>query len=99
MSLYPAFPVVRTLLPLHELVYLEGARNYTFLHFEDGSHCLYAKTLKLFEQCLCLEHFVRISKSHIVRRDYISASISAREVVLLNGLTLRVARRRAITSK
>ncbi len=95
MSLYPAFPVVKVLHPLHRLVLMSGCSNYTVLHFDDGSQVLYAKTLGLFEKGLPADLFVRISKSHLVRRDYISAS-NSKEVLLLNGLRLRVSRRRKI---
>ena len=91
------FPVVRCAhLNLDELIYLHGISNYTFLYFKDGSHCLFAKTLGRFEESLCSKVYVRISKSHIVRRDYIKVKITPREVVLLNGLRLRVARRRVV---
>ena len=91
------FPIVRAEhLNLDELIYLHGISNYTFLYFKDGSHCLFAKTLGRFEDCLCGKVYVRISKSHIVRRDFIKDKVTPREVVLLNGLRLRVARRRAV---
>ena len=97
MSNTSRFPIVRAEhLNLEELIYLHGISNYTFLYFKDGSHYLCAKTLRRFEDCLCAKSFVRISKSHIVRRDYIRAKNTPREVVLLNGLRLRVARRRAV---
>ncbi len=95
MSLYPAFPVVKVLHPLHKLVLMSGTSNYTVLHFDDGSQVLYAKTLRLFEEGLPSHLFVRISKSHLVRRDYICAS-NSKEVLLMNGQRLKVSRRRKI---
>ena len=96
---YPDFPIYRAdKLPLHDLVYLRGVNNYTFLYFRDGSYHLVAKTLGLFERSLRNESYVRISKSHIVRRDYIRTCTTglAREVLLLNGIRLQVARRRVM---
>ncbi len=96
---YPDFPIYSAKkLPLHDLVYLRGVNNYTFLYFEDGSYHLASKTLGLFERSLQSERYVRISKSYIVRRDYISTCTPglAREVLLLNGMRLQVARRRVV---
>jgi DNA-binding LytR/AlgR family response regulator len=96
MHCLPAhFPILRIqALPLDDLVYLQAARNYTLLYFEDGSSEVYAKTLKLFEASLPAEHFVRISKSYLIRRDYIRTHLSKSEILLQNGLRLKVARRR-----
>jgi len=83
-------------IPSVGLAYLQAARNYTILYFEDGSRQVYSKTLKLFEASLPAEHFVRISKSYLVRRDYIRTHLSKSEIILQNGLRLHVARRRKV---
>lgn len=80
------------------LAYLQAARNYTILYFEDGSREVYSKTLKLFEASLPAEHFVRISKSYLVRRDYIDGYVTKKEIRLKNGVPLKVARRRKIST-
>lgn len=95
MLLYPTFPIRRELLPLHKLAYLEGVRNYTFLHFQDGSCRIYAKTLKVFEDGLPADDFVRVSKQHLIKRDFIS-HYNSREVLLANGLILPISRRRRV---
>ncbi|MCP1380997.1 LytR/AlgR family response regulator transcription factor [Runella salmonicolor] len=79
-----------------QLAYLQADRNYTILYFEDGSREVYSKTLKLFEASLPAEHFVRISKSYLVRRDYIDGYITKKEIKLKNGVPLKVARRRRL---
>lgn len=79
-----------------QLAYLQAARNYTILYFEDGRCEVYSKTLKLFEASLPAEHFVRISKSYLVRRDYIDRYVTKKEIRLKNGVPLKVARRRRL---
>jgi DNA-binding LytR/AlgR family response regulator len=87
---------VRYPIPSVPLAYLQAARNYTILYFEDGSSEVYSKTLKLFEASLPAEHFVRISKSYLVRRDYIDGYVTKNEIRLKNGVPLKVARRRRL---
>jgi DNA-binding LytR/AlgR family response regulator len=98
MHYLPAhFPILRTQdLPLDDLVYLEGTRNYTTLYFADGQSVMYGKTLKLFERALSPERYVRISKTYLIRRDYIHTHPHPREIILQNGLRLTVARRRKV---
>jgi two-component system, LytTR family, response regulator len=93
----PHFPILRNLdLSLDDLVYLEGTGNYTTLHFAKGQSIMYSKTLKLFERALPPEQYVRISKTYIIRRDYIRTQPHPREIILQNGLRLKVARRRSV---
>lgn len=94
---FPTWPVRAALpVPIHALVYLEADRNYTTLYFADGTKIVYGKTLKRFEGCLPQEEFVRINKSYLVRRDYIRAQLSKSEIILQNGLRLKLARRRKV---
>ncbi|MFN3382671.1 MAG: LytR/AlgR family response regulator transcription factor [Runella zeae] len=87
------FPSTRDI-SLEKLIYLEAIRNYTCLYFLDGKQEVYGKTLRLFEECLPSQHFVRIHRSYLVRRDYIHTYNNNTEITLKNGLKLKVARRR-----
>jgi hypothetical protein len=49
----------------------------------------------LFQEGLPADLFVRISKSHLIRRDFICAH-NSREALLMDGQRLRVSRRRKI---
>lgn len=93
----PAWPLrADPFVPIHKIVYFEGASNYTILRFADGTKTVCSKTLKRFEECLPAEEFVRINKTYLIRRDYIQTHLSKSEILLQNGLRLKVARRRKV---
>lgn len=98
MSNFLSFPIVRAKnISLDEIVYLEGSRNYTFVYFKDGSRVLYSKTLKSFEKSMLSENFIRVSKTHIIHKDFILKLCSSTlEVTLKNGKKISMSRRRRI---
>lgn len=81
---------------VEEIVWLEGAGNYTFIHTRDKRRYLMAKTLKMFEQELSGAPLARIHKSHVVNLMHVR-SIDFGEcasVEMKGGKTLTIARRR-----
>lgn len=49
-----------------DLIRLEGIRNYTLLHLQDGSTILSSRTLKVYENVLSTIGFVRVHRSHLI---------------------------------
>ena len=84
------------LVSVEEIVWLEGAGNYTFVHTRDKRRYLMAKTLKTFEQELTGASFSRIHKSHVVNLSHVrNISFSGNACLeLTGGQTLAIARRR-----
>ncbi len=68
----------RTLIPIADIYYIQGAGVYTELHLKDDSTAIHNKTLENLE-LLLPEHFVRIHKSYLVSMQ------EAREIVIEPG--------------
>ncbi|WP_020536464.1 LytR/AlgR family response regulator transcription factor [Lewinella cohaerens] len=68
----------RTLIPIADIYYIQGAGVYTELHLKDGTTAIHNKTLENLE-LLLPEHFVRIHKSYLVSMQ------EAREIVIEPG--------------
>ncbi|MBD2754492.1 LytR/AlgR family response regulator transcription factor [Spirosoma validum] len=81
---------------VEEIVWLEGAGNYTFIHTRDKRRYLMAKTLKTFEQELLGSPLARIHKSHVVNLAHVRNIDfgDAACVEMTGGKTLTIARRR-----
>lgn len=82
------------------IAYLEGANNYTWLHFRDGEKQLLAKPISYLELQPELVDFVRIHKTILVNPICVEQLVEpprpkmAAAVQLEGGLTLPVSRRR-----
>jgi two-component system, LytTR family, response regulator LytT len=68
----------RTLIPIADVCYIQGAGVYTELHLKDGTTAIHNKTLENLE-LLLPEHFVRIHKSYLV------SMLEARGIVIEPG--------------
>lgn len=79
-----------TKVALHDVLYLEGLKDYTLLVTEGKKHCVLSSIGNLLKE-LHFNHFVRIHRSFAVRKDLIK-SISSREVQLANDMTIPVGR-------
>ncbi|MCG8578023.1 MAG: LytTR family DNA-binding domain-containing protein [Flavobacteriales bacterium] len=55
-----------TLVKVSEIVRLESDRNYTQVHLTSGDKILLSKTLKVFDNMLTDQGFMRIHKSHLI---------------------------------
>lgn len=60
------------LLAFADIVWLEGAGNYTYIHTRDNRRYLSSKTLKRLEPTLIGPSFCRVHKSAIVNMAYLS---------------------------
>lgn len=79
-----------TRVALHEVLYLEGLKDYTLLVTEQKKHCVLRSIGNLLKE-LHFNHFIRIHRSFAVRRDLVK-SVSAKEVLLANDMAIPVGR-------
>jgi len=71
---------------LNEIVYLESKSNYTQLYLSGGKIILTSKTLKEFEDQLCVSslHFLRVHKSYIINLKKVTKYLKAEEQIVLD---------------
>jgi two-component system, LytTR family, response regulator len=84
------------IIAMADILYLEALGNYTNIHLTAGRPLLASKTLKEFEDILPGEQFARIHNASLVNVTAIKKYNKGEggQVVLHNGVTLDVARRR-----
>lgn len=76
------------------ILYLEGVSNYTRFYTEDGKQYLTAKTLGDYEDLLAPYRFLRCHKSYIVNKGFITTVDNAGRLVLRNGASVEISKRR-----
>jgi DNA-binding LytR/AlgR family response regulator len=76
-----------------EIVFCEGDRNYTHVHFARRPMLTLSITMRILHERLGEANFLRVSRSVLVNKFAI-AQFNADAVVLRNGLVLPIARRR-----
>jgi len=87
-------------LPMAQIAYLQSDRNYTFIYFQDGTRCLFSKTLGVLEAELSTDCFLRINRNTTINTALISHyDRKTQTMVLRNGLSFEVARRRRARMK
>jgi two-component system LytT family response regulator len=77
-----------------EIVHCAGINNYTRLYLADNAVITISKTIKEFEDLLTDHGFIRVHKSHLVNMHFIKALRNGNIIVLHNGDTIPVSRRR-----
>lgn len=79
-----------------EILFLESASNYTFIHLKGGKKITATRTLGDFEEMLEGFGFFRVHKSHIIRLEAIRKYIKGEggTVVMEDGTEIDVARRK-----
>lgn len=79
-----------------QIQYISAEINYSIVYMVDGVQYVVSKTLKLFEELLSKEQFIRVHKSHLINRKFIKETVKREQyyVVLLGGVELPIARRR-----
>ncbi|WP_207427504.1 LytTR family DNA-binding domain-containing protein [Pedobacter sp. SYSU D00535] len=80
-----------------DIIYVEADSNYSEFHLQDGEKLVISKPLKEIEDSLDPQEFLRIHKSVIVNFRYIKSYVNKNgwQIILSNGVTLPVSRRRA----
>lgn len=78
------------------IIYLEANSNYTSFYLADNRKITATKTLKDFEEILPASMFIRIHHSYLINKNGIEKYIKGEggQVVMKNGVTLDVARRK-----
>lgn len=76
-----------------EIVLCKGDSNYTHVHFTNGRKLTVATTLKILQERLAAQDFVRVNRSGLINKDHI-VSYDRDEITLTNGTVLPIARRR-----
>lgn len=82
---------------LDEIMYVEADSNYSIFHLRKGDKIVISKPLKEFELYLEEGNFMRIHKSVIINFRFVTeySSKNGTQVILKNGVTLPVSRRRS----
>lgn len=85
------------LVDIDEIIRIEADSNYSVFHLANLEKIAVSKILKDYEEILPEERFVRIHKSSIVNLKYVKEyhSKNGLQVVLTNGESINVSRRRA----
>jgi DNA-binding LytR/AlgR family response regulator len=78
-----------------KILYIEAVGNYIRLHQAAGKPLLIAQTMKYMLSVLPPQHFIRIHKSYIVKREMIAA-FKKTEVILSNQIILPVGRKYSV---
>ena len=78
----------------NEILYLEGDRNYTWIHSKNREKILTTKTLREYESLLTEKNFFRIYQSYIVNIDHAVKYINGRggSLMMSDGASLLVSR-------
>jgi two-component system LytT family response regulator len=80
-------------LEFHEIVYLQGDGNYTYVYTTQGKRYLISKTMKAIQKILDAG-FLRIHKSYMINPMHLLERINPDKVILNGGKQLPIARRR-----
>jgi two-component system LytT family response regulator len=81
---------------MSDIIYLEAQSNYTIIYLADSYKLTVSKTLKDFEELLPSPLFIRIHHSYLINKNHVTRYIKGEggQVVMKNGVTLDVARRK-----
>lgn len=81
---------------IRDIIYGEANDNFTVFHLEGGSKKMICRTLKFYEELLSEFDFIRIHKSHLINKHYVSKYIKGKggQVVLSSGQELEVSQSR-----
>lgn len=74
------------------LIRCESESNYTWFYLEGGEKILASKTLKSFESILLDQSFVRVHRSHLVNKNFITGVDKADVLILKDGSQIPLAR-------
>ena len=89
----PSKEGIHFLMP-HEIVRCEAAGNYTTFYISRDKQHVTSKTLGEYEELLSPYRFIRVHKSHLVNRDFISFIDHNGFIVLSDATKVEISRRR-----
>ena len=79
---------------LKNIIRIEGERNYSFIYLANQKKKLASKTLGDLEELLIDKGFFRCHKSHLINYSHIQAYPNSISVVLSEGTSIPIARRK-----
>jgi two-component system, LytTR family, response regulator len=77
-----------------QIIRLEGESNYTKFYFADKRTLVTSHTLKEYEEILQSHGFIRIHKSHIINKNYVSNYTSDGLLTMTDNSKVEISRRR-----
>lgn len=80
--------------PLKQILYLEGDRNYSYIHTTDQKKTLVSKTLAVLEELVEDAGFFRCHKSYIVNRMHLTGELRRDSITITGGVKIPVSRRK-----
>jgi DNA-binding LytR/AlgR family response regulator len=89
------FQRTKKIIPLQEIVMLQGDINYSLIHLQGGRKVLIPRTLKIFEELLENYNFLRTHRGFIINCDHLLRIDKLQEEAFLtNNLQASISRRR-----
>ena len=82
------------LININTIVRVQSISNYSKLCFSDGKTLVVAKVLMWFEESLPCKQFIRVHRTHLVNKQFISRYIKGDKIQLANGDWVEVSRRK-----
>jgi two-component system, LytTR family, response regulator len=81
---------------INDIIYLEANANYTHLYLKDAKKYIVCHTLKIFEDMLPADIFVRVHNSYIINKNFAEKYIRGEggQVVLSNGSIIDISKRK-----
>ena len=93
-SMIPVFTYKKVIwLEAHEITYLEGEGNYTYIHTKQGKKHLVSKNLKTIDEILDAG-FLRVHKSYMVNPYHLVSRLTNDVLLMSCGKQIPIARRR-----
>jgi two-component system, LytTR family, response regulator len=89
-------PTNKGIKPVEEetIIRVEASSNYCKIYFMNEKPLVVAKVLHWFEEKLPTDTFCRIHRTHLVNKQHITAINSNKMLILVNGDTVKISRRR-----
>jgi DNA-binding LytR/AlgR family response regulator len=85
----------KKIIPLHEIIMLQGDINYSLFYLQIGRKVLIPRTLKIFEEILENYNFLRTHRGFIINCDHLlRIDQQHEEAFLTNNLQASISRRR-----
>lgn len=85
----------KKLVAIDHIIRFEACRNYTFIHLQNYTKpVLTSKTLKYYANLFDETSFVRLHSKHLVNVKYVLGCNINNMLILVNGTSLQISRRR-----
>ncbi len=91
------FHRTKKIIPLHEIIMLQGDINYSLIYLQGGRKILIPRTLKIFEELLENYNFLRTHRGYLINCDHLlRIDKYQEEAFLTNNLQASISRRRRV---